>query len=113
MHYLIPCQAPCASLRGNSGIPQFHLPHVNLCSLLGQYVLPFFFRRPPLNRAPSIDQDKAQLTLWEVVFIVQASACALEEYTASTEHGWYSEWTTVLGLLTLIVIYDSLHCERE
>ncbi|KAJ6494659.1 receptor-activated Ca2+-permeable cation channel [Mycena vitilis] len=34
------------------------------------------------------NQDPAKLTLWEVVFIVFATAFTLEEYTASTEHGW-------------------------
>lgn len=37
------------------------------------------------------DRDKTQLTFWETVFIILASAFALEEYTASTEHGWYSK----------------------
>ncbi|KAF9442105.1 hypothetical protein P691DRAFT_811368 [Macrolepiota fuliginosa MF-IS2] len=35
------------------------------------------------------NKDKAQLTFWEVAFIVIGSAFALEEYTASTENGWY------------------------
>ncbi|RXW22827.1 hypothetical protein EST38_g3005 [Candolleomyces aberdarensis] len=34
------------------------------------------------------NQDKSHLTNWEVAFIIFASAFALEEYTASTEHGW-------------------------
>ncbi|XP_006459110.1 hypothetical protein AGABI2DRAFT_66204 [Agaricus bisporus var. bisporus H97] len=35
------------------------------------------------------NQDKARITFWEAIFILWASACALEEYTASTENGWY------------------------
>ncbi|CAA7265534.1 unnamed protein product [Cyclocybe aegerita] len=34
------------------------------------------------------NRDKAKMTPWEVAFIVFAGAFALEEYTASTEHGW-------------------------
>ncbi|KAJ7158913.1 receptor-activated Ca2+-permeable cation channel [Mycena filopes] len=34
------------------------------------------------------NQDYAKPTFWEVVFVVFAAAFALEEYTASTEHGW-------------------------
>ncbi|KAJ7659964.1 receptor-activated Ca2+-permeable cation channel [Mycena rosella] len=34
------------------------------------------------------NQDLEKLTFWEVVFILFATAFALEEYTASTEHGW-------------------------
>ncbi|KAJ7931371.1 receptor-activated Ca2+-permeable cation channel [Mycena leptocephala] len=34
------------------------------------------------------NQDPTQLTFWEIVFIVFATAFTLEEYTASTEHGW-------------------------
>ncbi|KAF7330430.1 hypothetical protein MVEN_02481800 [Mycena venus] len=34
------------------------------------------------------NKDAAQMTLWEVVFIIFAVAFTLEEYTAATEHGW-------------------------
>ncbi|KAJ6544785.1 receptor-activated Ca2+-permeable cation channel [Mycena vulgaris] len=34
------------------------------------------------------NQDPEKLTFWEVVFIIFAAAFTLEEYTASTEHGW-------------------------
>ncbi|KAJ6577224.1 receptor-activated Ca2+-permeable cation channel [Mycena capillaripes] len=34
------------------------------------------------------NQDPTQVTFWEVVFIVFATAFTLQEYTASTEHGW-------------------------
>ncbi|KAF7375030.1 hypothetical protein MSAN_00389100 [Mycena sanguinolenta] len=34
------------------------------------------------------NQDHAQMTFWEVVFIVFAAAFTLKEYTAATEHGW-------------------------
>ncbi|KAJ6513410.1 receptor-activated Ca2+-permeable cation channel [Mycena sanguinolenta] len=34
------------------------------------------------------NQDHAQMTFWEVVFIIFAAAFTLEEYTAATEHGW-------------------------
>ncbi|KAJ6607394.1 hypothetical protein B0H10DRAFT_2072140 [Mycena sp. CBHHK59/15] len=34
------------------------------------------------------NQDLDKVTFWEVAFIVFAAAFALEEYTASTEHGW-------------------------
>ncbi|KAJ3516556.1 hypothetical protein NLJ89_g1051 [Agrocybe chaxingu] len=34
------------------------------------------------------NRDKGKMTPWEVAFIVFAGAFALEEYTASTEHGW-------------------------
>ncbi|KAF8150616.1 receptor-activated Ca2+-permeable cation channel [Crassisporium funariophilum] len=34
------------------------------------------------------NRDRTQITPWELAFIVLASAFTLEEYTASTEHGW-------------------------
>ncbi|KAF9007612.1 receptor-activated Ca2+-permeable cation channel [Cyathus striatus] len=34
------------------------------------------------------NRDDTQITQWEIAFIIFASAFALEEYTASTEHGW-------------------------
>ncbi|TFK75140.1 receptor-activated Ca2+-permeable cation channel [Pluteus cervinus] len=34
------------------------------------------------------NQDMTTMTPWEMAFIVMASAFALEEYTAATEHGW-------------------------
>ncbi|KDR76350.1 hypothetical protein GALMADRAFT_247756 [Galerina marginata CBS 339.88] len=34
------------------------------------------------------NHDRTQITFWEIAFIVFGSAFALEEYTASTEHGW-------------------------
>ncbi|TFK40031.1 receptor-activated Ca2+-permeable cation channel [Crucibulum laeve] len=34
------------------------------------------------------NQNESKLTPWELAFIVFASAFTLEEYTASTEHGW-------------------------
>ncbi|PPQ65270.1 hypothetical protein CVT26_000230 [Gymnopilus dilepis] len=34
------------------------------------------------------NRDRTKITPWEIAFIVFASAFALEEYTASTEHGW-------------------------
>ncbi|KAF5381962.1 hypothetical protein D9615_004249 [Tricholomella constricta] len=34
------------------------------------------------------NQDKTQITGWEMIFILFAGAFTLEEYTAATEHGW-------------------------
>ncbi|KAF5365608.1 hypothetical protein D9758_003241 [Tetrapyrgos nigripes] len=36
----------------------------------------------------TIDHDAEKVTLWEIVFCIFAFAFALDEYTASTEHGW-------------------------
>ncbi|KAF8240728.1 receptor-activated Ca2+-permeable cation channel [Tricholoma matsutake] len=33
-------------------------------------------------------QDKTKMQFWEMIFILFAGAFALEEYTASTDHGW-------------------------
>lgn len=41
---------------------------------------------------PSVDRDKSQITLWELVFIIFGSAFTLGEYTSSSEHGWISEF---------------------
>lgn len=38
-----------------------------------------------------VEQDKNSMNVFEVVFIVFASAFTLAEYTASQEHGWGSE----------------------
>ncbi|KAF4614239.1 hypothetical protein D9613_007732 [Agrocybe pediades] len=35
-----------------------------------------------------LNRDKTHVTFWEMAFIVFGIAFALEEYTASTEHGW-------------------------
>jgi hypothetical protein len=35
--------------------------------------------------------DKTKMTPWEMLFILFAGAFTLEEYTASTDHGWISE----------------------
>lgn len=37
------------------------------------------------------DKDLNHMTPFEVIFIVYATAFALEEYTASKEHGWGSK----------------------
>jgi hypothetical protein len=58
-------------------------------------MLPFRFYRNFSNRACP-DEDKARITFWEAMFILLASARALEEYTASMEHGWYSERNLLL-----------------
>lgn len=42
-----------------------------------------------------LDQDGNNVTSWEIIFIVFATAFALEEYTASKEHGWISKSFTV------------------
>ncbi|PPQ91007.1 hypothetical protein CVT25_013932 [Psilocybe cyanescens] len=34
------------------------------------------------------NRDRERLTFWEVAFMILGGAFALEEYTASTEHGW-------------------------
>ncbi|KAF8962728.1 hypothetical protein BDZ97DRAFT_1920296 [Flammula alnicola] len=34
------------------------------------------------------NKDSTKVTVWEMAFIILASAFTLEEYTASTEHGW-------------------------
>jgi hypothetical protein len=34
------------------------------------------------------DESSEKITLWEILFMIFAAAFTLEEYTASTEHGW-------------------------
>ena len=41
--------------------------------------------------ALTVDKDLDHMTPFEVAFIVFVAAFALEEYTASKEHGWESE----------------------
>lgn len=55
------------------------------------------------------------MNVFEVVFIVIASAFALEEYTASKEHGWTSEFTVSSCLYKRLVlkIHTSLYSECE
>ena len=36
-------------------------------------------------------QNVNRVSLWEGVFIILAAAFTLKEYTAATEHGWFSE----------------------
>ncbi|KAH6913281.1 hypothetical protein BKA70DRAFT_1369915 [Coprinopsis sp. MPI-PUGE-AT-0042] len=49
-------------------------------------------------------QDKTKITFWEVIFIVFASAFTLEEYTASTGHGWITVIWNAFDF-TFIVIF--------
>ena len=49
---------------------------------------------------PTKAQDKTKVTFWEVIFIVFASAFTLEEYTASTGHGWISQFNLLLVLVS-------------
>ncbi|KAJ4488076.1 hypothetical protein J3R30DRAFT_3280335 [Lentinula aciculospora] len=55
------------------------------------------------------NRNSAETNLWELVFILFAVAFALEEYTASTEHGWGSECPTLLKLLLLCMwnVFDT------
>lgn len=51
------------------------------------------------------------MNVFEVVFIVIASAFALEEYTASKEHGWTSEFNVSSCLckrLILKIVHKSI-----
>jgi len=36
-------------------------------------------------------QNKSRVTEWEIAFVLFAAGFTLEEYTASTEHGWRSK----------------------
>lgn len=38
------------------------------------------------------DKDLQHMTPFEILFIIFATAFTLEEYTASKEHGWESEF---------------------
>jgi hypothetical protein len=68
------------------------LEFLNFACLLVTFLLclssgvAFLFDFRPFDKLSS-DQDPTQLTFWEIVFIVFATAFTLEEYTASTEHG--------------------------
>ena len=60
------------------------------------------------------DQNVETLHPFEIVFVLFAAAFALEEYTASKEHGWESEYASFRrhsrGSCT---IYHSLHRQCE
>jgi len=53
------------------------------------------------------------MTRWEMLFILFAGAFTLEEYTASTEHGWISEpsLSNLLQRDHIVSITRSLHCK--
>lgn len=55
------------------------------------------------------------MNVFEVVFIVIASAFALEEYTASKEHGWTSEFSlpSCLCKRPMLKFHSSLYSECE
>jgi len=44
-----------------------------------------------MDLAWSTDAEASHMTAYEVFFIIFAVAFALEEYTASQEHGWDSK----------------------
>ena len=50
---------------------------------------------------------------FEKVFIIFAAAFALEEYTASKEHGWTSESPAIHFRRAGADVYPSLHSECE
>ena len=58
------------------------------------------------------DKDLTKMTPFEVMFIVFATAFALEEYTASKEHGWGSESNPLVsqGTTHNISPSPSLYC---
>jgi len=57
-----------------------------------------------------IGRDKTQVTFWEIAFIVFGSAFALEEYTASTEHGWISMLSPMfLIIICVLIMWLSLY----
>lgn len=56
------------------------------------------------------EQDKDAMNVFEVVFIIFASAFTLAEYTASQEHGWGSE--LLLTFAVLILRIADLNLER-
>lgn len=84
-----------------------------LC-LASTWCLVFGFIVAAAESSVSTDQDKARITFWEAIFILWASACALEEYTASTENGWYSKWSLFPSDYYLLrIICDSLYCKCD
>lgn len=60
-----------------------------LCLSSKDFILCFLIS---LTILPLQGKDLAKVTPFEVMFIVFATAFALEEYTASKEHGWGSEY---------------------
>lgn len=49
---------------------------------------------------------------WEIAFIILASAFSLEEYTQANEHGWISQFPSILALLdNANMLASSLHCK--
>ncbi len=59
------------------------------------------------------DKNLDALHPFEILFIIFAVAFALEEYTASRQHGWVSECRHHDTLSTSINQASSLHCQRE
>ena len=59
------------------------------------------------------DKDLDAPHPFEILFIIFAVAFALEEYTASRQHGWISEYRYHDTLSSCINQVSSLHCKRE
>jgi hypothetical protein len=67
------------------------LEFLNFACLLTTFVLALSSVSPSCSiycLLTFVAPDPEKMTFWEVVFIVFAAAFTLEEYTASTEHGW-------------------------
>lgn len=79
-----------------------------LC-LARKYLLLPFSNRPTKCFT---DKDLDAPHPFEVLFIIFAAAFALEEYTASRQHGWVSEYRHHT-LSTSVNQASSLHCQRE
>lgn len=95
-------QFACAALWGNPRVPEFRFftGHIHFVPLL--HVSSFL----PLSTFSLnfvTDKDLNTPNAFEILFIVFAAAFALEEYTASVEHGWSGECGHHVLLLTLLM----------
>jgi len=59
------------------------------------------------------DKDLDSPHLFELLFIIFAAGFALDEYTASIQHGWGSTCRHYNTFSVPIDNASSLHCERE
>lgn len=104
-------KATRASLRCNPRVFKFRFPVGSIHSLSFMQVSTFpssislddFFS----------DKDLDSPHLFELLFIIFAAGFALDEYTASIQHGWSSTFRYYNTFSVPIDYSSSLHCERE
>jgi len=89
INYLAIPQVACTEVWGVPRICQFRPPACHFRHVSLQYVV-YMANHSGSSVRDLLDQDKTQITPWEVAFVVFAVAFTLAEYTASTEHGWLS-----------------------